>query len=184
MHQTVERGQTVGLIEDFGRQALPVDGAVRVQNASPELPDHIRIGLAAGKKHFVAELIGLDQVTPQCRQSLADKSLAAGQTSGQTNFQHTAASRTPMRRSADPMVLTMSIAMVSGPTPPGTGVYAPARPATSSGCTSPTSSVPFLSKEASFSAAPGRPAGNRRSISGRVLRRFMPTSITVAPRRM
>ena len=45
------------------------------------------------------------------------------------------------RSSAALIVFAMSIAIVSGPTPPGTGVIAPATSATS-GCTSPTSTDP------------------------------------------
>src|SRR5215813_14242451 len=56
-----------------------------------------------------------------------------------------------MRRSAAATVFTISSAMVSGPTPPGTGLYAPAFSATSIGSTSPTSTLPFLSNAASFS---------------------------------
>jgi hypothetical protein len=48
-----------------------------------------------------------------------------------------------MRSSAALTVFAISIAIVSGPTPPGTGVKAPAFSATS-GCTSPTSTEPFL----------------------------------------
>src|SRR6266436_8922408 len=48
-------------------------------------------------------------------------------------------------RSADSMVLTMSMAMVRGPTPPGTGVYAEALAAASIGWTSPTNTLPLRS---------------------------------------
>ena len=47
------------------------------------------------------------------------------------------------RSSAAFTVFAISIAIVSGPTPPGTGVSAPAVAATS-GCTSPTSTEPRL----------------------------------------
>ena len=50
----------------------------------------------------------------------------------------------------------MIIAVVTVPTPPGTGVSAPATAATDSGSTSPTSSSPTWLVPASITAAPGR----------------------------
>ena len=55
------------------------------------------------------------------------------------------ATAAPRRSFAARTVFAISIAMVSGPTPPGTGVMAPATSATS-GCTSPTSVDPFFAK--------------------------------------
>ena len=56
-----------------------------------------------------------------------------------------AGSGTPRRSLAACTVLAMSMAMVSGPTPPGTGVMAPATSATW-GWTSPTSTATFGTK--------------------------------------
>ena len=47
------------------------------------------------------------------------------------------------------MVLAINIAIVIGPTPPGTGVIADALALTSSKATSPTSLVPFLAVKSS-----------------------------------
>ena len=60
-------------------------------------------------------------------------------------------------------VFLRSIAIVSGPTPPGTGVSAPATSATP-GCTSPTTMDPRRSK----SASRGEPGSNRRRTTSRV----------------
>ena len=72
----------------------------------------------------------------------------------------------PQRRrsSAALTVLAISIAIVSGPTPPGTGVSAPATAATS-GCTSPTSTEPRLVEH--LRAAPGCVAEDALRLVGR-----------------
>jgi hypothetical protein len=86
MHQPVKCCQALGFPEDLGGEALAIDGFIRAEDTFPELPDHIRVGLGAGEQDFVAKLIGLDQVTSQGYQRLADKSLAAGKAAGQTYF--------------------------------------------------------------------------------------------------
>ncbi len=73
-------------------------------------------------------------------------------------------------------VFLSSIAMVSGPTPPGTGVSAPATSSTS-GWTSPRTSEPRRSN----AARRFEPAANSRSIVARSSTRVVPTSTTVAP---
>ena len=81
------------------------------------------------------------------------------------------------RCSAAVTVFRSSNAIVSGPTPPGTGVSAPATSATS-GCTSPTTTAPRLLEVAhAVASAQGRA---RRLRSGSVTR-LIPTSMTVAP---
>src|ERR1035437_2912459 len=120
----------------------------------------------------MSEFIRVDQQTSIAGQRLADKLFSADDAARQPDFQHT-----PERRSAEATVLTISMAMVSGPTPPGTGVYAPARSTTPMGSTSPTSTLPLRSKDASFS-------GELRKIRAarpRASMRLVPTSMTVAP---
>src|ERR1035437_5195734 len=94
----------------------------------------------------MSEFIRVDQQTSVAGQRLADKRFSAGDAASQPDFQHT-----PKRRSAEATVLTITMAIVSGPRPPGTGEYAPARSTTSIGSTSPTSTLPLRSKDASFS---------------------------------
>ena len=69
-----------------------------------------------------------------------------------------------------------SIAIVSGPTPPGTGDSAPATSATS-GWTSPTTIDPRRSN----ASRRFEPAGNSRSTSARSATWLVPTSTTAAP---
>ena len=73
-------------------------------------------------------------------------------------------------------MLASSIAIVSGPTPPGTGVSAPATEA-ASGWTSPVTTEPRLRNAAIFL----EPAPNSASTSAAWSSRFMPTSTTAAP---
>ena len=70
----------------------------------------------------------------------------------------------------------ISMAMVSGPTPPGTGVMAPAISATC-GSTSPIRVEPFSANVFSRFSLPLKNFSN----SARSVILFMPTSITVAP---
>ena len=83
----------------------------------------------------------------------------------------------PAALAAAVSVFLSSIAIVSGPTPPGTGVSAPATSATS-GCTSPDHDGPARSN----ASRRFEPAGNSRSTVARSATRLqIPTSMTVAP---
>src|SRR5260370_27111310 len=85
----------------------------------------------------------------------------------------------PRRRRAAFTVLLMSMVMVMGPTPPGTGVSAPAVFA-ASGCTSPTRAEPLARN---FSRRAGK-FRRRDSASFALVTLFVPTSITAAPGRI
>src|SRR5215475_2459084 len=78
-------------------------------------------------------------------QQLQHVAFSSGDTTCQCNSQHTAPPYPPVLPSAAVSVFLSSIAIVSGPTPPGTGESAPATSATF-GCTSPTTSEPRFSK--------------------------------------
>src|ERR1700677_519469 len=115
------------------------------------------------------------------------RGLSGGDAASHSNVQHhTSTAREALlprpllrRWRAAATVLLISIAIVRGPTPPGTGVNAPAV-RTTSGCTSPTSTDPLAAKDASFSGK----LAKMRSASARSVTTFCPTSITVAPGRM
>src|SRR5260221_3911644 len=89
-----------------------------------------------------------------------------------------AAEALPRRRRAAFTVLFMSMVMVMGPTPPGTGVSAPAVFA-ASGCTSPTRAEPLARH---FSRRAGELC-RRDSAFLAVVTLAVATSITVAPQR-
>jgi hypothetical protein len=84
MHQLIKRCQALGFPKDFGGQALAVNGSIAVEDTLPELTDHIRVSFALGEQDFVAQLIGLNQVTTQGGQRLTDKTFAAGEAAGKT----------------------------------------------------------------------------------------------------
>src|SRR5581483_161545 len=151
MNQAVEFFQALGSVPDQGTQFGAVNMVVLIQDIVTELLHDGIIGLATGREDLVAELIGFNQHAPEIGKGMSDEGFAARQSSGESYAEH-------RRCSAARTVLAISIAIVSGPTPPGTGVNAPATSLTSSGFTSPTN----------------LPSGLR----------FMPTSMTVAPGRM
>ena len=70
-------------------------------------------GVVHALNHLGVEVFSTDEVE-EATARLADEGLATGQSAGQTHLQHLA--------SAAATVLAISMAMVSGPTPPGTGV--------------------------------------------------------------
>src|SRR5450432_1202069 len=110
--------------------------------------DYGVVGFGARQQDLVTQLVRLNQVATQIAQGVSGERFAARETPRESYAEHRC-------RSAALTVLAMSMAMVNGPTPPGTGVYAPANSRTASGSTSPIN----------FPSAV----------------RFMPTSITVAP---
>ena len=71
----------------------------------------------SGRHHLAADFVGLDQAATPTGQRFAHECLTGGDAAGKPHFQHR-----PRRRSADATVFDISMAMVSGPTPPGTGV--------------------------------------------------------------
>src|SRR5271156_219698 len=174
--------------ENYMPQLASVHVAVRVQDFSAELADHFVVGLLPLLKQFVPQRVRIQHRTVQFAQHRRDRGFPGCDAAGEANAQHqrgTAAAagglavrRAPRRSRAALMVLLINMAMVSGPTPPGTGVSAPATLATS-GCTSPTSAVPFSRKAARRSGK----CAKKFSACAASLMRLMPTSITVAPGR-
>src|SRR6266849_4402821 len=144
----------------------------------PRLHQLVRqgVGVQNGEAHF-AEHRGY-------------RALAAGDAAGETESQHifyraltvdctVALSAWPRRSLAAFTVLLMSMVMVMGPTPPGTGVSAPAV-FTASGWTSPTSTEPLARN---FSRRAGK-LRSRDSASFASVTLLVPTSMTEAPGRI
>src|SRR5215469_5464954 len=152
MHQFVQFLKQRRLVENKRSQLAPIDALFRRENASAEFADYRVIGLPIGQQHLMTELVGFNEMTAEIGQCMSHETLAAGQTSGEPYPEHTCCS-------AACTVLLISIAMVSGPTPPGTGVYALASSRAAAASTSPISPLPSVP-------------------------RFWPTSITTAPGRM
>src|ERR1700722_15483171 len=120
--------------------------------------------------------IRLNQTRPPRHKHLSNHGFAGRNAPGQPYFQHASSgtdakkisppspandfqarensrTRLPRRIFAAFTVLNINMAMVSGPTPPGTGVSAPATSATS-GCTSPINVDPFFRNVSSLFAFP------------------------------
>src|SRR5215472_7568165 len=175
MNQRVQARQPLRVLEHQRGQTRPGDGAIGRKDFTAKFAHHPVVGLAAWRHHLAADFVGLNHEATPAGQRFTHECLTGGDAAGQTYFQHR-----PRRRSAEATVFDISMAMVSGPTPPGTGVYADARSAMAIGSTSPTSTLPFASKAASFS----RESRKTRATSSRFASRLMPTSITTAPSRM
>ena len=80
-----------------------------------------RVGRAVRLHHFVAQLVGLNQITAQFPQRVPPQNSC--RTPGRRSGPRSAClRRKPVRRSAASIVFCISIAIVNGPTPPGTGV--------------------------------------------------------------
>src|SRR6185437_14758253 len=126
------------------RERVAVERAVGVEDAGAEALDNLREDRLAGLHHGAAHLVGGENDRTMRREHLGDGGLAAAEFSGETDAQHQAREMLRRRRAAL-TVLDISIAMVSAPTPPGTGVYAPAT-AKAAGSTSPMTVDPRLSK--------------------------------------
>ncbi len=135
---------------DF-RQFGAIYGSVRVQNFAAEVPNDFVVHGLARLHQRVGYAISFHQVSAQCDKHISHHRLAGSNSSGEANFHHRLSIRTihcraentetdyrcdntgtrvPRRIFAAFTVLNISIAMVSGPTPPGTGVTAPATAAT------------------------------------------------------
>ena len=134
-----------------------IDRAVGSDDLRPEPAAH-RVGSwRARRDHVACERVRLDDAHAQAAKSGEHHALPRRDAAGERDAQHQRSRAAP---SAARTVFDSSIATVSGPTPPGTGVSAPATSATS-GWTSPTISDPCFAKTASR----GDPAGNQRPTS-------------------
>src|SRR6267143_4103111 len=116
---------------------------------------------------------------PHGREAILEHLLQASRQLGDREHRARRAHATPSWRSVARKVLRRSIAIVIGPTPPGTGVIARARAATLSNSTSPTSLpvsrrlIPTsITQAPSFTMSPvtvrGRPAATQRTSARRV----------------
>src|SRR5215471_21592545 len=127
----------------------------------------------SGAIKVVGNFVGVDDTGAEIRKHFCHYRFSAGQSAGESYPQHLQNPR--LRRHAF-TVFTISMAMVNGPTPPGTGVIAPATSATC-GSTSPISVEPFSANDFSRAASPAKNLSN----SARDVILLVPTSITTAP---
>src|SRR5581483_9283208 len=120
------------------RQPRTVNRPIGIDDLRTKMSHHVVVHRLAGLHEFVRDHIGLKKMGPQLDEHAAHDALTARYAAGQANAQQgcsyrlpaSAGMREPRRIRAALTVLTMSMAIVSGPTPPGTGVSAPATSAT------------------------------------------------------
>src|SRR5262245_51632571 len=145
-----------------------VHRAVGGQNVRAEPIHNRQRRLGAGGRDAVGQGVGVEAGDAAAAQHVQHVALAGRDPASQCDPKH--------RSSAARSVFFSNIAIVRGPTPPGTGVRAPATSATS-GCTSPTTTDPRRSNV----SRPFAPGAKIFSTADRSLSRLMPTSTTVAP---
>lgn len=116
-----------------------VDGRVGIQDFTTEVLHHLEIDILAGLQELVRYVIRKNDVNTKAMKHFAYYGFSTGDTAGQANSQHevvlgyfcNCVTSTLRRSLAALRVLAISMAIVNGPTPPGTGVRAPATSATS-----------------------------------------------------
>lgn len=107
-------------VEGEAREGGAVERAVAVEDARAEtLDDRSEDGLA-GVHERAADFVGGEDVRAVRGEQARDGGFAAAEIAGEANAEH--AGYLPRRRRAALTVFDMSMAMVSAPTPPGTGV--------------------------------------------------------------
>ena len=117
-------------------QFRTIDLAVGIENFLAEFGDDFIVGKLALLQKLVAERIGFEDRTIEIAQNGGHGGFTRCDSAGEADFKHGekfsrshgrgGTVREPRRKRAARTVLLMSMAMVSGPTPPGTGVNAPA----------------------------------------------------------
>ena len=135
MHDGIQGCQALRIGEDDARQTRTVNVSVRGDNLGTELTAYFIVSGLPGQHRSVGNLIGTDYVATKFAHHGCNRALAAADSTGQADAEHhlLEAGRTaampavwPRLSRAALIVLLISMAMVSGPTPPGTGVMAPA----------------------------------------------------------
>ena len=124
--------------EDEGAESGAVDAAPGIRDGGAEFTNHVVVGSLAGFDQSVGKSIGVEDGEAHFAEHGGHGAFAAGDAAGEAKSEHAADYRTEAdecegegfaeaRRSRAALtVLLISMVMVMGPTPPGTGVSAPA----------------------------------------------------------
>ena len=102
-------------------QRAPVERPVYAYHRGAEMPHDLRIHGLARLHHCAAYFITAGHKSTQPREAGGNGALAAGHAAGQRDPKH-GYGTSPRRAAAALTVFCISIAIVSAPTPPGTGV--------------------------------------------------------------
>ncbi len=119
-------------------ELAPIDASVGAENPRAEMLHNVFVDLGSRRHQLVSDPICLNNPRPELAKNVSDRAFAASEATGQAYAKQddpccsgdAEVSAAPRRRRAALMVFAISMAMVSGPTPPGTGVRAPATSAT------------------------------------------------------
>ncbi len=132
--------QTPRVGKDDSTEFLPIHSLIRGEDAASKFAHHILVSVGPGLDQTVGDLVGIQHAAAKFAKNRGDRGLSGGDSARQAHAQHQGLAATApgafigaacarLRRAAF-TVLLISKAMVSGPTPPGTGVIAPATSAT------------------------------------------------------
>src|SRR4051794_36522806 len=154
------------------RDSYAIHGAVAAHRIRAETLSDRREAGGSRRYYFAREHVGVHDGHAGIAQPTGNVRLACGNPARQRNLPDHIAAFPLVLSSAAVTVFRRTMATVIGPTPPGTGVMAPAISSTS-GCTSPTSTLPFSANCARLRL----PSAKMRSTSAAVVSELMPTSI-------
>src|SRR5438132_2618475 len=189
VHDGVEAIE-LGLIREDNRAKLcAVHAPRRIDDRTTKFLNDSIVGGLAGFDELVRQPVGVQNREAHFAEHGGDGAFAAGDAAGEAKSEHLFFDYRAeavdcvaenfgeaRRRRAALTVLLISMVMVMGPTPPGTGVRAPAM-LIAAGWTSPTRALPLARN---FSRRSGK-SRKRRSACLASVTRLVPTSITAAP---
>ena len=139
VHNGIETIELAAIGKDECSQFGAVNTAAAVGDQRPEFAEHFTVGGLARLSQLVRQRVGIENGEAHLAEHGRDGALAAGDPAGESESQHDFPGYRAVavdcvaenlgearRRRAAFTVLLMSMVMVMGPTPPGTGVSAPA----------------------------------------------------------
>ena len=133
MNQRVQLRTSLRIAEDDLSENLAANPSIGGKDAIAKSLNHGFIYGLARLKQFVRDPVGIDEVASKLDEHYAHRALARGDAAREPDPEHQMARR--MRAALS--VFFMSIAIVIGPTPPGTGVIMDATSLTPRSSTSP-----------------------------------------------
>src|SRR5262245_26822166 len=134
MNQFVELRTAPRLLaEDDVAESGSIDGSIGRQNSRPELLHHGCIHCLTRLEQMMCDLIRIEDGATQLAEHGPNGTFARCDSAGQADPKH----HSPRRMRAALIVFFINVAIVIGPTPPGTGVIIDATSLTARSSTSP-----------------------------------------------
>ena len=128
MDDGFEIGARCAVGEYESPESRPIERAIRAQETVAEPCEHSAESRRTWRDSLPRQPVRVDRGCAERGERAQAKGLACGNAAGERGAHHVQAM--PIRARAAATVFLSSIAIVSGPTPPGTGVSAPATHAT------------------------------------------------------